>query len=165
MKHLALALLCACLASPAWAGSKKPRTRVVDGETVIAGPAFKAVPVVVVAGLRFFDCHMADTGAPCTVITGTAVSNVGCGEAIMVVNIHMWLTRQGPKPVSSDLHACLTPRGKATARIVRPATGRPIAFTIIGPPRYPVGNEAEHVAHDWKPSYTVTYSFEQVPRP
>jgi len=143
-----------------------PRTRVVDGKAVKAGSTFRAFEVVTVSNLRFHDCRLVDTNAPCTVIAGTFVSHVACGEAVLILNVHMWLTRGGPKIASSDINACITSRGTATTRILRPAAGRPIKFVMIGPPAFPVGNKianAEHVAAGWKPSYSISYSFEQVP--
>ena len=129
MKHLALALLCACLAVPAWAGSKKPKTRVVDGETVIAGPAFKATPLVDVRDLKFYACTLERNGADCSIVAGYIVS-------------HMAPQRQYVVTVDIDMYEVygatisLQHRGTARAVIDRPKAGQPTKFVALGPPWY-----------------------------
>jgi len=144
------------------ANVKEPKTIVIDGQTIIPQDVTYAFEPAIVSNVKFANATNVETGGPCTAIKGTVISNVACGEATLIITINLWLARNGTKALSSDLQACIAPRGKATVRIGRFEPGRSIAFTAIGPPWYPVGAKDEHIRHGWKPSYSVTYAFEQI---
>ena len=118
-----------CLAATVVAGGSKPATRIIDGKEVVAGPAFKATPLVDVGDLTFYACKLKSNGADCTVITGTIVP-------------HMAPRRQYVVTLDIDLYEVCGPtiniqhRGTVRVEIDRPPTERPTRFHALAPPWY-----------------------------
>jgi len=143
------------------AGLGSAREVTVNGKDLLLTRATPAALPAEVRKIQFYEATDKTTGASCVAISGIVVSNVACGEAVMHLEIDLLLIRTAPKPVSSDLQACLIKRGTVVVDLERPAPQRPIPFKAVGPSWYPSGTEAEHIAHHWRPAYSVRFAFEQ----
>ena len=125
MKHLALALLVACLASPALAGSKRSTTKVIDGKAVTVKRPLRSKPLVDVLKLRFYDCILDNGRVPCTVVRGEVLSHLPTADFAVTLTFafHDKHLRRGTFPQM----------GSATVEVVRPEPGKPTPFTALGP--------------------------------
>lgn len=143
MRHAVL--LCLCLAAaPASAGAKSRTLKEVNGKAIIPGPAFVATPVVEVGGLRFFACRLAESDAPCTVITGYVISRLPHERFDVEVTVHLQrsLTRTGR----------LFVEGPGSIRLGRVIPGRKRPFKIVAPPCAPAGKDAAGIVSTYKVS-------------
>ena len=149
MKRVALALLVACLAASAWAGkASKPKARVVDGKIVIAGPAFRAAPLVDVRDLKFYACTLQDNKAYCTVITGQATTRTAEGrQYVVTIDINLYEVC-GPT-------MRLQWKGVGRAIIDRPKPNIPARFTILTEAWYADGARGTQIKKS-QPHYTIS---------
>ncbi len=126
MKCLATALLVACFAVSAAAGTRRARPKLVNGQIVISGPAFEARPAVVVKDLRFYACTLEKTGAGCTVITGAIVSSLSTANYKVTVAVALYGVDTTWPGDSID--------GTVEATILHPKPGKRVKFVMLGPP-------------------------------
>ena len=145
MRHAVLLTL--CLAVVATAGGSKPAVRIIDGKRVLARRQIQPQPVIEVRHLAFFACEQLDTGADCTVVTGTFISHLPKQFFEITVNVHLFrISGTGVEEM-----------GVAVATITEPAPEKPIRFVALGSPIYfPEVNGKErrtghYVSFDIKP--------------
>lgn len=118
---LTATLLAAAL--PALAQSRA--VKVVDGKEVVPGRRLAALPIVEIRDLRFYDCTLADTKTPCTVITGSLFSRLPTADFVVTVTIDF-----------HDKHLArgtFHQMGSATKDVLRPSPARPTQFLMLGP--------------------------------
>ena len=122
MKRVALALLVACLASPAWAA----KSAVIDGKRVVLGKRTSGVPLFEVTDLKFYEAVESKGSKPCTVVSGKLTSRLSTKYFLVTVDILLYESIAGAAPQDC-------PRGTMRAVIDRPEPDKPIRFVAQGP--------------------------------
>jgi hypothetical protein len=147
MRTVLVAAVSLCLAAPAAAGSKRPKPRSVNGTVVLSGPAFEAKPIVEVSGLRFYDCKIARTGDPCTVITGYVVSHLPHEQFDVQLTFHMQRIVKRTERIFAE--------GPGAVRIERVQPERKVPFKIVAPPGAPIGPDSGNMVSTYKIAVAV----------
>ena len=120
MRRLAISLA-VCLAASVYGANP----RVVQGKKVSPGPAFTTTPAVTVTGLRFYDCCLAETGTPCTVVSGYLISHLSTPNHKITVTITLYGIDTTWPGDSID--------GTGTVEILHPAPGKRVKFVMLAP--------------------------------
>ena len=125
MTRYALTLLCAILAATASAGGNKPAVRIIDGKEVVAKRVMKSQPIVEIRNLRFYDCVLKDSDAPCTTVIGDVVSHLPTRD----FNITVKFTFFDRHLRRGTFHIM----GTAEVVVPRPEPEKPTRFSCLGP--------------------------------
>jgi hypothetical protein len=118
----AVAILAALVAAAIGAEPGKPAT--IDGVKVTMGKRYDIVPPATLTEVALHFSTLQETGEPCIVISGKAVSNLPSDKYDITITIMAFPLAHGDNDGAE----------KYTITLRKPAPGRPTKFQAIGKP-------------------------------
>lgn len=141
----AFAFACLYLPGICDTANGRDRSRLVDGKVVRPDAPLQGSPIVEVKDLKTVRCTVLDTGAGCTVITGTLLSHCPSSNCDVTIEIELYLSRTG----------YLMQRGTAKTVLEKVQPEKQTPFIILAGPWVPEENQETWAKDGWRLGYEI----------